>query len=61
MRAAKDLTTKVVVTSLHTDSTDNATSAVVLSLPYSYHHLREMIEERESMYNATLKKIDNIY
>lgn len=61
VRAAKDLTTKVIITSLHTDSTDNATSALVLSLPYSYHHLREMIKERESMYNATLKKIDDIY
>ena len=61
IRAAKDLTTKVIITSLHTDSQDNATSAIVLSLPYSYFHLRQMIEERESIYNATLKKIDNIY
>lgn len=61
VRAAKDLTTKVIITSLHTDSQDNATSAIVLSLPYSYHHLRDMIEERERMYNATLKKIDDIY
>ena len=61
VRAAKDLTTKVIITSLHTDSEDNATSAIVLSLPYSYHHLRDMIEERERMYNATLKKIDDIY
>ncbi len=61
IRAAKDLTTKVIITSLHTDSNDNATSAIVLSLPYSYFHLREMIEDRESMYNATMKKIDNIY
>lgn len=61
VRAAKDLTTKVIITSLHTDSIDNVTSAIVLSLPYSYHHLRDMIEERESMYNATLRKIDNIY
>lgn len=61
VRAAKDLTTKVIITSLHTDSQDNATSAIVLSLPYSYFHLRQMIEERENVYNATLKKIDNIY
>ena len=61
IRAAKDLTTKVIVTSLHTDSKDNQTSAVVLSLPYSYFHLRQMIEERENIYNATLKKINNIY
>ena len=61
IRAAKDLTTKVIITSLHTDSKDNATSAIVLCLPYSYFHLRQMIEERESIYNATLKKIDNIY
>ena len=61
IRAAKDLTTKVIITSLHTDSQDNATSVIVLSLPYSYFHLRQMIEERESIYNATLKKIDNIY
>ncbi len=61
VRAAKDLITKVIITSLHTDSQDNTTSAIVLSLPYSYHHLRDMIEERESMYNATMKKIDNIY
>lgn len=61
IRAAKDLTTKVIITSLHTDSQDNATSAIVLSLPYSYFHLRQMIDERESIYNATLKKIDNIY
>ena len=61
IRAAKDLTTKVIITSLHTDSQDNATSAIVLSLPYSYFHLRQMIEERENVYNATLKKIDNIY
>ncbi len=61
IRAAKDLTTKVIITSLHTDSKDNATSAIVLCLPYSYFHLRQMIEERESIYNAALKKIDNIY
>lgn len=61
IRAAKDLTTKVIITSLHTDSQDNATSAIVLCLPYSYFHLRQMIEERESIYNAALKKIDNIY
>lgn len=61
VRAAKDLTTKVIITSLHTDSKDNATSAIVLSLPYSYFHLRQMIDERERMYNATLKKIDDIY
>lgn len=61
VRAAKDLTTKITITSLHTDSKDNATAAIVLSLPYSYTHLREMIDERESMYNATLKKIDDIY
>ncbi len=46
IRAAKDLTTKVIITSLHTDSKDNATSAIVLCLPYSYFHLRQMIEER---------------
>ena len=61
IRAAKDLTTKVIITSLHTDSKDNATSAIVLCLPYSYFHLRQMIEERESIYNDALKKIDNIY
>lgn len=61
IRAAKDLTTKVIITSLHTDSNDNETSAIVLSLPYSYFHLRQMIEDRENIYNATLKKINNIY
>lgn len=61
IRAAKDLTTKVIITSLHTDSQDNATSALVLCLPYSYFHLRQMINERERIYNATLRKIDNIY
>lgn len=61
VRAAKDLTTKVIVTSLHTDSQDNNTSTIVLSLPYSYYHLRDMIEDRETMYNVTVKKIDNIY
>lgn len=61
IRASKDLITKVIITSLHTDSNDNATSAIVLSLPYSYFHLRQMIEDRENIYNATLKKINNIY
>ena len=49
----------------HTETKDNinpaSTPAVVLSLPYSYFHLRQMIEERENIYNATLKKINNIY
>lgn len=61
IRAAKDLATKIIITSLHTDSTDNNTASIVLSLPYSYFHLRNMIEERENIYNATLKKIDKIY
>ncbi len=61
VRAAKNLTTKVIITSLHTNSKDNATSAIVLSLPYSYFHLRQVIEERENIYNAMLKKINSIY
>ena len=61
VRAAKDLTTKVIITSIQTNSQDNETSALILSLPYSYHHLRDMIKDREKLYNAYMKKIDNLY
>lgn len=61
VRAAKDLTTKVIITNLTAIDKDKKYKNIILSLPYSYTQLVKMIQEKEMAYKATLKKIDNMY
>ncbi|MDE7169988.1 MAG: hypothetical protein K2N67_07300 [Mucispirillum sp.] len=61
LHAAHQLITKVIVTSLHTVSNDDKTAVLILSLPYSYNHLREVIKERERANKEAVKKINNLY
>ena len=60
VRAATNLVTKVIITSVQTDSKNKNTESLVLSLPHSYYSLKNIINERNSVYKATLKKIDNM-
>lgn len=60
IRAAKNLKIKVTVSSVQTGSKNENEQNLILSLPYSYHRMRELLSESELLYNDTVKKINAI-
>lgn len=60
VRAASNLMTKVIITSVQTDSKNKLTESLVLSLPYSYYSLKKIINERNAVYRSTLRQIDTL-
>lgn len=60
IKAAKNLKIRVLISSLQTDSKKENESVIILSLPYSYHKMRELIEESDELYNDTVNKIKAI-
>lgn len=60
IRAAKNIKIKVTVSSVRTTSEDEHTKNLILSLPYSYYRMKELLAESEKVYNDTVKKINSI-
>lgn len=60
IRAAINIKIKVTVSSVTTTSLNDSEKNLILSLPYSYYRMRELLEESEKVYNDTLNKINKI-
>lgn len=60
IRATRNLKTKVIITSLQTDSNNDNESVLILALPYSYFKMRDLLKESDEIYNKTVEKIKAI-
>ena len=60
IKAAKNLKIKVTVSSIRTNSENENEKNIILSLPYSYYRMRELLKESELLYNNTVNKINEI-